>query len=240
MKDLHSHICFGIDDGCKTKEQSIALLRKMSEAGFTDILLTPHYVDESEITANNEKKKEILKELQKECKKEKININLYLGNEVYITDNCIDLIKKDKIMTLNNSRYVLIEFSMFRSDPNARTILHNIIASGYIPIIAHPERYEFLDKKFDYLKEFVEMGVLFQGNYQSLFGKYGKFPKKNLQKMLKQGMISFIGSDIHHDEELHTEKLYKELKKYVKKDELVKDLLENNFDKVINNEIIEK
>ena len=73
MKDLHSHICFGIDDGCKTKEQSIALLRKMSEAGFTDIMLTPHYVDDSEITANNEKKKEILKELQKEVYQNKVN-----------------------------------------------------------------------------------------------------------------------------------------------------------------------
>ena len=148
----------------------------------------------------------------------------------------VELIKKKQIMTLNNSRYILVEFPLSRKDPNAKSILHNILLSGYIPIVAHPERYEYLEKNIDYFKELKEMGVLFQGNYLSLFGKYGKSPQKNLQKLLKEGIISVLGSDIHHIEELYGNKIYKKIKKCVKKDNLVEDLLYNNFDKIINNE----
>ena len=236
MKDLHSHIGYGIDDGAHTKEQSKELLHILEEAGVTDVVVTPHYIISSKYNADNKKKKEILKELENLCKKENIKINLYLGNEVYLCDNMVELIKKKQIMTLNNSRYILVEFPLSRKDPNAKSILHNILLSGYIPIVAHPERYEYLEKNIDYFKELKEMGVLFQGNYLSLFGNYGKSPQKNLQKLLKEGIISVLGSDIHHIEELYGNKIYKKIKKCVKKDNLVEDLLYNNFDKIINNE----
>ena len=236
MKDLHSHICYGIDDGCKTIEESISILRKMEKSGITDIFLTPHYIEDSKYNANNKKKQEILDSLKEACQKENININLYLGNEVYLTDNVINLVKKGEIKTLNDSKYILLELPMFQKDPNTRTILHNVITAGYIPIIAHPERYAYVDEKLDYIRDLQAIGVLFQGNYQSLFGKYGKQAKKNLQKMLKDNIISFLGTDIHHEEELHTEKLFKEIKKFVKKEDKVYDLLYRNIDKILDSE----
>lgn len=236
MKDLHSHICYGIDDGCKTIEESISILRKMEKSGITDIFLTPHYIEDSKYNANNKKKQEILGSLKEACQKENININLYLGNEVYLTDNVINLVKKGEIKTLNDSKYILLELPMFQKDPNTRTILHNVITAGYIPIIAHPERYAYVDEKLDYIRDLQAIGVLFQGNYQSLFGKYGKQAKKNLQKMLKDNIISFLGTDIHHEEELHTEKLFKEIKKFVKKEDKVYDLLYRNIDKILDSE----
>ncbi len=236
MKDLHSHICYGIDDGSKTIEESISILRKMEKSGITDIFLTPHYIEDSKYNANNKKKQEILDSLKEACQKENININLYLGNEVYLTDNVINLVKKGEIKTLNDSKYILLELPMFQKDPNTRTILHNVITAGYIPIIAHPERYAYVDEKLDYIRDLQAIGVLFQGNYQSLFGKYGKQAKKNLQKMLKDNIISFLGTDIHHEEELHTEKLFKEIKKFVKKEDKVYDLLYRNIDKILDSE----
>lgn len=236
MKDLHSHICYGIDDGSKTIEESISILRKMEKSGITDIFLTPHYIEDSKYNANNKKKQEILDSLKEACQKENININLYLGNEVYLTDNVINLVKKGEIKTLNDSKYILLELPMFQKDPNTRTILHNVITAGYIPIIAHPERYAYVDEKLDYIRDLQAIGVLFQGNYQSLFGKYGKQAKKNLQKMLKDNIISFLGTDIHHEEELHSEKLFKEIKKFVKKEDKVYDLLYRNIDKILDSE----
>lgn len=239
MKDLHSHICFGIDDGAKTKEQSIKLLHILEAEGITDVMLTPHYIKDSIYNADNKKKQNILLELKKICKKENINVNLYLGNEVYICDNIIELIKENKIMTLNNTKYILVEFPLMYMDPNTKTILHNLLLEGYIPIVAHPERYEYLEKNIEYFEDLKKMGVRFQGNYLSLFNKYGKKPKRNLQKLLKKGIISLIGSDVHHIEKLYGNKVFKVIKKYVRKDSLVNDLLYNNFDKIINNDNIE-
>ena len=234
MIDLHSHICYGIDDGSKSIEESIELLKHLANNGTTDLFLTPHYIEDSKYNANQKKVKAIIDELNKYIEEEKINIKLYIGNEVYLTPSILELLKKKKISTLNNSKYILVEFPMFIEDHNARSILHVLLTKGYIPIVAHPERYQYLEKNMQYFKDLQELGVQFQGNYLSLFGKYGKHAKKNLQNMLKQGIISYLGSDIHHMEELHYNKLYKEIKKYVKKDEKVMDLLENNARVIID------
>ena len=238
MKDLHCHICYGIDDGPKTLEESIKMLEYMAKCGFTDVFATPHYMEDSKYIATNTQKNKILKKLQEVIKDRNLNLNLYCGNEIYISNNILEMIKNKKIMTLNNSRYLLIEFSLFYKNPNIRSILYELLRNGYVPIIAHPERYVYLDKDFTLIKELKDLGCLFQGNYPSLFGKYGKTAKKNLTKMIKQGIISFLGSDIHCIEELYIEKLPKKLKRIVKSDDIVENLLYNNINKVINNEEI--
>lgn len=235
MKDLHSHLCYGIDDGTRSLEESVSILKQMQKAGFTDVFLTPHYIEGSKYTANNKEKQKKLKELQLACQKENININLYLGNEVYLTSNIVELIKKGQIMTLNNTKYILIELSLYRENANLKDIIRSIILDGYIPIIAHPERYQYLDSKMTLIYELKQMGVLFQGNYLSLFDKYGRKAKKNLQKMLKNGIISFIGSDIHHESKLYEDKVYKKIKKYVKDEAETQDILFKNADLIINN-----
>ena len=236
MVDLHSHVCFGIDDGSKTLKDSIELLKCLESSNFTDIFLTPHYIENSKYICNNIDKESILNTLKEEAKKNNINVNLYLGNEVYLTDNFLELLKNNQIHTLANSKYILLEFPMLSNNPNTKIILHNILTSGYIPIIAHPERYLYLSKNIEYFKELSNMGVLFQGNYQSLFGKYGREVKKNLKRLLKNNLITFIGSDIHHIEDMHADKIYKEIKKCVKSDEKVYAILEGNAKTMILNE----
>ena len=107
MRDLHNHLLFGIDDGSTSIDESIKLLNEMEKSKVTDIMLTPHYIAGSDYCTPNSKKRELIEELKKQT-----NINLYLGNEVYIDNNIVADIRNDKISTLNGSRYVLIEFPL--------------------------------------------------------------------------------------------------------------------------------
>lgn len=239
MKDLHSHIMYGIDDGATTKEESIEILKNAFQNGVTDIVLTPHYIKDSIYNTNNREKSIIYRELKKEIKKNKININLYLGNEVYIDDNIVSLYKEEYISTINNSRYILIELPLTTKYSLINDVLCHLKEQHLIPIIAHPERYISYYKDFDFFTQLLEKGCLFQGNIGSLYGKYGKKSKKMLKEMLKRNMIQFLSSDVHHqDSTIYEKKIKKDLMKIVKSQEKIDDLLINNTSKVINNEEI--
>lgn len=237
MKDIHSHILMGIDDGSKDLKTSLEILKKAEQAGITDIMLTPHYINQSNYVANNQEKIELLQLLKKEAEATNIHINLYLGNEVYIDNELLTLIKEGKVLTLNDSRYILIELPLTNKLHHSKEILFEIIRNGYVPILAHPERYLYMQKKPLQLREYLEMGVLLQGNYQSLFGGYGKEAKRALKILLKKGMIHFLGSDIHRvTDDYQLKKLKKKLLRITKNEKVVEDLLDRNFEKVINNE----
>jgi len=238
MKDLHCHLLYGIDDGCKTKEESVRLLKEMSKAGLKELILTPHYVENSNYVCNNKDKEKILVELKKEIKKENIDVKLYLGNEVFYTSHFIELLEKGEIQTLNGSRYLLFEFPLRNRYSGAGEVISHLISKGYIPILAHPERYEEFQEKPDLAEEYLRMGLLLQGNYTSLFGKYGRAPKKLLKYYIKKGWISFLGSDTHHDIKYNAKRLERKLHRLNKDEEYIEDILERNFDRVIKNEDI--
>ena len=236
MKDLHSHIIFGIDDGSKSIEESIQLLKCASDQGITDLMCTPHYMDETEYVCNNKEKLNRLKQLKDKIRDENININLYLGNEVFYTNKFLDLLNNDEIYTLNNSKYILFEFPLNNQVHHTREVLFELINKGYIPILAHPERYAFLKKHPEEVLKYLEIGVLLQGNYKSFYGGYGRAAKKVFRKYLKNGWYTFLGSDMHHGKDFKIKNLEKDLIKYTKNVNYVKDLMYNNFDKVINDE----
>lgn len=238
MKDIHSHLLFGIDDGCKDIGESITLLKKAQEQGITDLVLTPHYMEETRYNCNNKEKNKRFEELKKAAKAENIEINLYLGNEVYITENFLELLKKEEIQTINNTKYILLEFPLGNMLYNSKEILYELVVAGYVPILAHPERYRIFQRHPEHIDEYLRMGVLLQGNYKSLYGKYGKEAKKTLIYFLKNKKITFLGSDCHHETDFKLKKLKKKLKSLLKSDSMIEDLLENNFNKVILNENI--
>ena len=206
MKDMHNHLLYGIDDGSKNYKRSIELLKKLEEEGVTDIVVTPHYIIGSNYNSNNEKKNELINKLQKSTK-----INLYIGNEVFIDNNIIDEIKKENISTVNNTKYLLIELPLNEKLEYAKNIIFNLRDEGIIPIIAHPERYHYIDLKD--LIDYIDMGCLLQGNITSLNNKYGKKARKNLELLLKKNMIHVLGTDIHSSGEIELEKCKKILKK---------------------------
>ena len=235
MKDIHSHILYGIDDGARSIEESIEILEKLYESGVTDIILTPHYISNSKYISSVLENKKILNKIKRKYKK----INLYLGNEVYIDYNLVELLDKKLITTLNNSRYLLIELPMNSIVNDLDSMIYELMRRGVTPIIAHPERYSYVQKNIKYLDQFIDMGVLLQGNYESLFGKYGKGSEKTLKKLLKKDYITFLGSDIHrNDSDIHTNEVVNKLRKILKDEDKISDLIDNNIYKVINDEEI--
>ena len=171
MEDIHSHLLYGIDDGSKSIEESISILKDMQDLGIDQLVLTPHYVEGSKYNCNNHDKKKLYQELVQKCQEEGIKITLYLGNEVFITPNIIELLEKGEITSINNSRYVLFEFPLRQIYHNTRTIISQLVSNGYVPILAHPERYETFQEYPEAVEEYLRMGVLMQGNFPSLFGK---------------------------------------------------------------------
>lgn len=238
MKDIHTHLLYGIDDGSKSIEESIELLKNMEENGIEEIVLTPHYVESSKYNCNNCDKVKLYQKLNQKLDEENIKIKLYVGNEVFITPNIVKLIKDKEVSTINNSRYVLFEFPLRQIYNNTGEIISDIVSNGYTPILAHPERYTTFQENPDLLVEYLKMGVLMQANFTSLFGIYGKTSEKTLKYFLKNKWISFLGSDTHHEYDYSIKKLEKKLYKTTKDKEYVENLLHNNFDKVINDQDI--
>lgn len=238
MKDLHTHVMFGIDDGSRSLEESMIMLERLSSEGVTDVMLTPHYIENSKYNCNNKTKKQLFKEIKNEAKKRGININIYLGNEIMVNNNLMNLFNTE-IATLNASKYLLIELPMNKEFDDLDLVIKELINNGVTPIIAHPERYSYVKDNYKWLEEYLKMGALFQSNYESLFGKYGKEAKKTLKKLLKHNMVQFLASDIHHEtSKCNLKKLNKKLKRIIRDENIINDLLNNNFTKVIKNEDI--
>lgn len=237
MIDFHSHILPGIDDGSRNLEQSISMVNEAKEVGFTKIISTSHYM-ENYYECDVEKRKQLIKQLQGEVQ----DIELYLGNEIYITNNIIELLKNGKASSINNTRYVLFEFPLITTKPmNDKEVIYRLVENGYIPIIAHPERYPFIQENPEYLFELEDMGALFQANYGSIIGMYGLKAKRTLKILLRNNLISFFGSDVHRPEQVYNKipKIIKKLKKIIS-DEEFEEFTETNPQKVLNNEEIIK
>ena len=236
--DIHSHILYGIDDGSKSLEESIEIIKQHIEMGFKDIILTPHYIENSKYETNNKEKKKLLETLKKELKKQNIDINLYLGNEVLV-NNTLE-IDKEKIEKLNNSKYLLIEFPMGEKPKNINNIIYELKIQGIIPVIAHPERYTFVQEHPNIVDEWVEEGALLQSNYGSIVGVYGESAKKVVKKLLKKNIIAILATDIHYPNNkiyYNKEKSRKKIKKIIG-EEKEKELTITNPKKIIENKEI--
>lgn len=237
MKDIHNHILFGIDDGSKSLEESIKIIEEAKRNGYTDLVLTPHYREKEGYTCDNKKKYQIFDFLQKEVKNRNINVNLYLGNEITLDDDFFYYLKTNQLLSLNNSKYLLLELPFVSRFDGLEEIVEELKGLDLVPIIAHPERYEDYSIE-DYLK-LIQQGVLFQGNIGTLYGKYGTKAKHKLEEMLKRHMIHFIGSDTHHDGQTSYSRIkdmIEKLEELTGSKEMALELVDGNIDKVIHNE----
>lgn len=242
MIDFHCHILYGIDDGSKSLEESIEILKKAYENGVTEISFSPHYILGSSYNANNEKKEKLLKEIKKELKKQNIDIKLYYGNEVFVENNMLELLEKKEISTINNSNYLLFELPMNNKYNGINNLIFELKSKGIQPIIAHPERYLIIQNDPTLITKMLDQGALFQANIGSFYGHYGKKAQETAYLLLKHNMISFISSDIHHKDDQFYENIEyvkNKLKKYISQ-EKIEDLFKNNAKKVIENKIIKK
>ena len=227
MVDMHCHLLFDVDDGSKSLESSIKALRNLEKLGYTDIIMTPHYISDTKYTSNKKNNIHILNELKNIMSNEKININLYLGNEIFINYDILDLLKEKEITSLNDSKYLLIELPVSGDFSGYIEVFLELISYNYKIILAHPERYISFQKDYNKVLELEEIGIYFQGNIESITGGYGRHAKKLMKKLLKDKKISFLATDIHYNKSSYDNyvKAYKKIHKYISCEE---------FDKLTN------
>lgn len=222
---------------------SVAILRLAKENGVTDLILTPHYIQNSRCDYTNEQVKENFETLKQVIKKENIDINIYLGNEVYVDNlDIISKIKSNEIYTLNDSKYLLIEFPMERIIENVTDIIYEIKMMGLVPIIAHPERCNVFFKDKNLLDNCIDEGALVQLNAGSIIGRYGRDAQKYAIKLLKNHKVDFVATDTHslrREEYTKLTKINEELENIVGKYEKNKLLVYNARKVLINNDIEE-
>lgn len=239
MIDFHSHIVFDVDDGSETIEDSIKILKRAKAGGVKKIILTPHYmIDYYEYS--KEQIKERIKILQEECKKQEIDIELYQANEIYITNHMVELLEENIASSINDTRYVLFELPMNNEPANLLEVIYSLLQDGKVPIIAHPERYSYIQKDPNKLIELIENGVLFQTNYGSILGQYGKEIQKTAKLLIENNFIHFLGSDVHKTGHIYEDidEIEKQLSKIISQ-EKIEELMNDNAEKVLNDEEIE-
>ncbi len=238
MIDIHSHLLFGVDDGSRTLEESVHVIKKLSEVGYTDIILTPHYINDSTYVSTREENLDVLKRLKVGLIRNNVNVNLYLGNEIYIDSEIANLLKNNIISSLNDTKYLLIELPMSGENEIYYDIFLDLINMGYKVILAHPERYISFQKDFNKIYELKELGVLLQSNIGSVLGDYGRGAKKTIKRLLKENLITFMGTDIHHNKEEYTFvlKAKKKIGKYLTQKQ-INNIFENNAKVLLNDKI---
>ncbi len=238
MIDIHSHLLFGVDDGSRTLEESVHVIKKLSEVGYTDIILTPHYINDSTYVSTREENLDVLKRLKVGLIRNNVNVNLYLGNEIYIDSEIANLLKNNIISSLNDTKYLLIELPMSGENEIYYDVFLDLINMGYKVILAHPERYISFQKDFNKIYELKELGVLLQSNIGSVLGDYGRGAKKTIKRLLKENLITFMGTDIHHNKEEYTFvlKAKKKMGKYLTQKQ-INNIFENNAKVLLNDKI---
>ena len=200
--DLHSHLIPGIDDGSKSMEESLTLLSGLEELGYKKVITTPHimadaYKNTPEIILQG------LKHLREESQKEGITLDIEAAAEYYLDDVFEALLEKGDVLTLKG-RYLLFETSYFAKPMQIEEMIFAITSSGYKPMMAHPERYRYVKDPLVEYNRFKELGVFFQVNLNSFGGHYGKDAKQKADFLSKEGMVDFLGSDVHHKKQVET------------------------------------
>ncbi len=204
--DLHSHIIFGVDDGSKSIEHSIDLIKEEVKNGVKDIILTPHYRPRI-FNSTNQNIIENFNLLKDKVKELNIDVNLYLGREIYYSNGVLEEIYNKNIQTINNTNIVLMEFS-YTEPRDICDIVHALSNHGFRTIIAHIERYQYI-KSIDILQELKEMGAYIQVNASTICGVDGLLEKYKVLHYIRHNLVDFISSDIHYSRGNYLLKAYR-------------------------------
>lgn len=194
MIDIHCHLLFGVDDGPEKIEDSIAMLKVAKEQGITNIVLTPHYrrgmfkFDGNLVLEHKNALEPYADEL---------DIKLHLGTEIHVNGDILEYLEDGKVLSLAASEYVLTEYEYHTDYSYLFKMTQELIRHGYIPVIAHVERYECLVKQPNRLETLQEIGALVQMNAGAIIGEDGYAMKQFCKKALKHGWVDIVASDSH-------------------------------------------
>lgn len=233
--DIHTHILPDVDDGAQDIGQAMRLLRLAWKNGTRTVILTPHYRGKYKENTPNQLKTEF-EMLQELAKDEFPGLQLYLGHEVAFEVDAPQAVNAGKVMSLNHSRYMLLEF---KTNVLRTQIINGVMETfqcGFVPIVAHVERYDISRTDDTLIEELLEMGALLQLNADSVMGVNGGKVKRFCHKLLKSGAVHFVASDAH-DHKFRPPLLRKAFMKIYKKygQEYAAALFYDNAQAVIEN-----
>ncbi|WP_299136283.1 CpsB/CapC family capsule biosynthesis tyrosine phosphatase [uncultured Tenacibaculum sp.] len=225
--DIHSHLLPGIDDGAKNLDNSLELINTMYSYGIKNFVTTPHVL--GDVYPNSSalilEKTEIVK---KELLARGFNdISFRSAAEYMMDEQFVERLKKKDILTLKDN-FILVEMSYFNAPYNLFDILFEIQLQGYKPVLAHPERYNFYHNDFQKYYQLKKSGCVFQLNLLSLTEQYGKGVQKITQKLLKENLYDYVGTDTHHFNHLKLltkigdKKIIKQVEKLIKNNSFFK------------------
>lgn len=201
--DIHSHILPGIDDGSPDMATSLQLIRGLYDLGIRESVATPHII--GDMYRNTPQIiNDALKKVQQACKKAGIKMELSAAAEYMLDDHFMELLqKKESLLTLYKN-IILTEISYSTTPENLDAITAGITDRGYLPVLAHPERYHYYQQRLEKYFELKEMGFVLQINLLSLTGYYGKKAEKAVKFILDNNLASLAGTDLHHEKHLAT------------------------------------
>ena len=200
---MHSHLLPGIDDGSPDLETSLQLIRGMTELGYTKLITTPHvmwdmYKNTREIILNK------LDMLREAVKAEGIAVEINAAAEYFLDDHVAGLLKDKQPLLTISGNMVLVEFSLAHPSMSLKEILFEMQMQDYQPVIAHPERYIYLQQNKEFYEQLKDIGCLFQINLLSLSNHYGRSVQELAQYLIKKGYYDLAGTDLHHSRHLNS------------------------------------
>jgi len=194
--DIHSHLIPGIDDGAKNMERTIELILSLKEIGYKKLITTPHVNDM--FINSSQKIKEGYNLLTQELINRNIDIEIEVAAEYYMNEGFIKLLEKRDILTFGTEKYLLFELSHFTPPRDLESLVYDIQQAGYRPVLAHPERYEYLHGSIEKYYKLKSFGLLFQINLTSISNYYNKRVKECVKSLITHNLVDFVGTDIHH------------------------------------------
>jgi protein-tyrosine phosphatase len=199
--DIHSHLVPGVDDGVLDPAQTLACLRQFVDWGIKRVVTTPH-ISQDRYRNSPDTLLAWKSELQQLIEYHHIPVKFEVAAEYMLDDLFLELLHKDELLSFGSERYVLFELGRASAPRFVDEIVFHLRVKGYQPVLAHPERYFYFHENPKPLAEFRRGGCLFQLNWGSFTGRYGRRVKTQAQQMLKSNWVDFVGSDIHHPNEL--------------------------------------
>lgn len=198
---MHSHILPGIDDGAPDTDTSITLIKGMMNAGIRNFMGTPHIM--ADIHRNNrETITNAYNKLQQALTANDVDVTVKFAAEYMIDEGFQDHLQAGNLLTVFDNK-ILIETPFYHEPIDIANILFQIDTAGYKAILAHPERYHFIDDKLKVLDKYLDRDIALQLNILSLSGYYGSKEKEVATRLLDAGMYRFVGSDLHHSRHLN-------------------------------------
>ena len=193
--DMHSHLIPGIDDGAQNMEESLELIRALSDLGFKKLITTPHVMSDF-YKNDNETILSGLEKLKEALAQQGIPIALEAAAEYYCDGAFEKSIGNQKLLTFGDN-YLLFEISYMQAPENLQNVLFKLQLEAYKPILAHPERYPFWYHDFEKYEALKDRGVLFQVNLASLTGYYGSSARRTAERLIERNMVDLFSTDVH-------------------------------------------